>query len=116
MNYMNHMNPQMQECIQNCFNCHKTCLSMAANHCLEMGGKHVEPAHFRLMLDCAEICQMSANFMLRGSVHHAHVCAECTDICDDCARSCERVGDLEDCVQACRRCAESCRAMSAMAM
>lgn len=110
---MHHMNAEMQQCIENCLNCHKTCLQMASNHCLEMGGKHVEPAHFRLMLDCAQICQVSADFMLRSSAHHSHVCAECADICEDCAKSCEQVGDMGECVAACRKCAESCRAMAA---
>jgi len=86
---------------------------MAATHCLEVGGAHVEAKHFRLMLDCAEICQTSANFMLRGSAHHTHVCAECADICEDCARSCEQVGGMDECVEACRKCAASCRAMAA---
>jgi hypothetical protein len=107
------MNEHMQQCIGECLSCHRICLHMAMTHCLEMGGKHTEPAHFRLMLDCAEICQTAANFMLRGSAHHAHVCAECADICEDCAHSCENVGDMDDCVEACRRCAESCRQMAA---
>lgn len=110
---MHQMTPEMQQCIQNCQDCHKVCLQMAMNHCLETGGKHVEPGHLRLMMDCAEICQTSANFMLRGSQHHAHVCAECADICEDCAKSCEQVGDMYECVEACRRCVESCRQMAA---
>ncbi len=31
--------------------CHKTCLGMALTHCLNEGGDHVRPQHFRLMLD-----------------------------------------------------------------
>ncbi len=70
------MKPEMQQCIQNCLDCHATCLKMAMNHCLETGGKHTEPAHFRLMMDCVEICQTSANFMLRGSdASRAHCAA-----------------------------------------
>lgn len=106
------MQHTMQECITNCQTCHATCLSMASTHCLEVGGKHVAPDHFRLMLDCAQICAVSADFMLRGSTHHAHVCAECADICEDCAKSCEAVGDMDECVQACRTCAQSCRQMA----
>ena len=105
----------MQQCIENCQRCHATCLSMLSQHCLEVGGQHVEPAHFRLMLDCAQICQTSADFMLRGSEHHAHVCRECAEICAKCADSCEAVGDMEECVKACRTCAESCGKMAQMA-
>jgi hypothetical protein len=109
---MQHTNTEMQNCIHDCTHCAQTCLSMASMPCLEVGGAHVESRHFRLMLDCAEICQTAANFMLRGSSHHTHVCAECADICEDCAQSCEQVGDMDDCVQACRQCAESCRKMA----
>ena len=75
------------------------------------GGKHVEPTHFKLMLDCAQICITSADFMARQSAHHTHICAECAEICNACADSCEQVGDMDTCVQACRKCAQTCGAM-----
>lgn len=90
----------------------QTCLGTAMAHCLETRGKHTEPAHFRLMMACAEICRTSAHFMLLNSPHHKHVCKECAEICTECAKDCERVGGMEDCVRACRQCAESCRAMA----
>ena len=31
------------------------------NHCLKTGGKHVEPDHFRLMLNCAEMPELSGS-------------------------------------------------------
>lgn len=83
------ISPEMQQCIEECQNCHSVCLQMAANHCLEMGGKHVEPVHFRTMLDCAEICETSANFMLRSSQLHARTCAACAEVCEACAKSCQ---------------------------
>jgi hypothetical protein len=106
------MNQQMKECTENCLQCYQTCLHEAMNHCLEAGGKHVEPAHFRLMINCAEICRTSADFMLSSSDLHARICAACAEVCDACALSCEQVGDMDECVQACRRCAESCHGMS----
>ncbi len=110
---MHHISPEMQSCIDECLRCHSVCLSTAMNHCLEAGGQHVEPKHFRLMIACAEICQTSANFMLIGTEHHRHVCRECAEICEECARSCEQMGDMQECVDSCRRCAESCRKMAA---
>jgi hypothetical protein len=110
---MHQLSKEMQGCIAECLACYQTCLGMAMTHCLEKGGKHVEPAHFRLMMACAEICRTSAHFMLLNSPHHKHVCAECAEICDQCAKDCERVGDMDDCVSACRSCAESCKNMSA---
>ena len=109
------MNPAMQECIKVCEDCHRTCLEMAMMHCLQMGGKHVEPEHFRLMINCAEICQTSANFMASGSKFHQRTCAVCADVCEACAKSCEEVGDMDACVSACRRCAASCKDMATAA-
>jgi hypothetical protein len=105
--------PKMQECIDHCLRCYQTCLFMAMNHCLELGGKHVEKQHFTLMMACAEMCRTAAHFMLLGTEHHKRTCGECAEICAACADDCERVGDMEACVAACRTCAESCRAMAA---
>ena len=111
---MNHqLSPDMRECVEECLRCYSVCLSMAMNHCLEAGGEHVAPQHFRLMMACAEICRTAAHFMLIGSEHHKHTCAECAEICEQCAVDCERLGDMQECVEACRRCAESCRRMAA---
>ncbi|SCZ08544.1 four-helix bundle copper-binding protein [Microvirga guangxiensis] len=110
---MHQMSKEMQACIDECLRCYRTCLGMAMTHCLEQGGKHVEPGHFRLMMACAEICRTSAHFMLIGTPHHKHTCRECAEICEECARSCEQVGDMQECVDQCRRCAESCRRMAA---
>ena len=107
------MNSDMRACIEQCLRCYSTCLEMAMTHCLETGGKHVEPEHFRLMLACAEICRTSAHFMLLNSPHHKHTCRECAEICTECAADCERLGDMQDCVEASRRCADSCRSMAA---
>ena len=110
---MHQLGAEMRACIDECLSCYKTCLGTAMTHCLESGGKHVEPRHFRLMMACAEICRTAAHFMLVNTPHHKHTCAECAEICDECARDCERIGDMQECVDACRRCAESCRKMAA---
>ncbi|WP_280720928.1 four-helix bundle copper-binding protein [Janthinobacterium sp. CG_23.4] len=104
---------EMQSCIDACAQCHQICLKMAMTHCLKMGGKHVEPDHFRLMVNCAEICQTSANFQLSGSAFSARLCAVCADICQACADSCRELDGMEECVQACDACASSCRSMAA---
>ena len=110
---MHHHDPRMKECIDNCNNCRDECEHTLFQHCMEMGGKHTEQNHVKLMADCIEICQTAANFMLRGSDQHAAVCAACADICESCAESCEEIGgeDMERCAEVCRQCAESCREM-----
>jgi hypothetical protein len=106
---------RMEQCIQNCVDCHRTCLETVM-HCLELGGAHAEIKHIRLLLDCADICQTSANFMIRNSEVYRRICGVCSDICDRCAADCERMGvdnaQLKGCAEVCRRCAESCRQMA----
>lgn len=103
----------LARCIEACTECHAICEHMIHQHCLQRGGRHVAPAHLTLMADCAEICRVSAGFMLRGSPRHLLTCQACAEICEACAKDCEEVGDMHDCVQACRRCAEECQAMVA---
>lgn len=110
------MTQDMESCIAECKNCHDVCLETVA-HCLEMGGDYAEVNHIRLLLDCAEICQTSANFMVRGSDLHGYTCATCAEVCERCARECDRFDDdfMKQCAEACRSCAESCRKMAKMA-
>ena len=110
-----HLSDDMLACIEVCTDCHKACLQTVP-HCLQMGGAHAEANHVRLLLDCAEICQTSANFMLRGSDLHAATCAACAAVCERCADDCEQLSAddprMGACAEMCRRCAESCRRMS----
>jgi hypothetical protein len=67
------------------------------------------------MMDCADICHTSANFMIRGSDLHGHVCAACAEVCQRCADDCARMADdlrMKACADTCRHCAESCRQMA----
>lgn len=109
---MDQLDDDVRDCIEQCLDCHAVCLNTAMGHCLERGGAHVQPAHFRLMMACADICATAARFMLMNSPHHPHLCRECAEICTECAESCEDVGGMEECVRACRACAESCRAVA----
>ena len=108
-------NQEMENCIENCQNCHEVCLE-TISHCLEMGGEHAKPNHIKLLQDCVQICQTSADFMIRGSEYHAQICGACADVCEACADECESMADGNDfmqrCADACRKCAESCRQMA----
>jgi hypothetical protein len=104
---------EMEHCIDNCTNCHRICLETAARHF--RGEGEMAETHVRLLLDCAEICATSADFMIRGSDMHAHVCQACSAICDRCADECDRMGadpHMAACAEICRRCAETCREMA----
>lgn len=102
----------MKDAIEACLACHAMCVRTAMVYCLERGGRHVEPGHFRSMLNCAELCQTSANFMLSDSPLHGQVCAVCAEACEACAQSCEALGDMRECAEECRNCAKSCRSMA----
>jgi len=104
---------EVETCIDACLACQKTCLGMAMTHCLETGGKHTEPPHFRLMMDCAVLCGTAAAFMLHKSQFHRELCKLCATVCTACAADCERIGGMDECVAACRRCADACRMMAA---
>lgn len=108
----NRFQSPMQEAIQACLDCHSMCLRVATTFCLEQGGSHAEPKHIRLMLNCAELCQTSANFMLSDSPLHGRVCLICAEACEACAKSCQQIGGMTECVEECQSCAKSCRSMT----
>lgn len=110
---MKAMTPELDDCIRACLDCYRSCAQTFAGHCLEQGGRHVEPTHARLMLGCAEACRTAAALMLQQSPQHAAQCGVCAALCRDCARSCRDLGDMDDCVRACEACADSCERMAA---
>ena len=86
-----HSPQEMERCIDNCTNCHRICLETAARYF--RGEFAIADSHVRLLLDCAEICATSADFMIRGSDLHPHTCQACAIICDRCADECDRLGE-----------------------
>ncbi|HEU4629876.1 MAG TPA: four-helix bundle copper-binding protein [Gemmatimonadaceae bacterium] len=105
----------LQACIEECLNCHVACTT-TAQYCLAQGGEHADADHVGLLLDCADICQTSANFMLRGSPYHPIICLACAELCRACEESCRSV-DPEDaqmrlCAESCASCAEHCERMA----
>jgi hypothetical protein len=111
-----HISEAMRECIRNCSDCHDVCME-TLSHCLARGGEHAGADHIRTLLDCAQMCDTSRDFMLRGSPLHPAVCGVCADACQRCAESCEALGAddevMQNCAEVCRRCAETCLAMAA---
>jgi hypothetical protein len=111
------MNPSTEEqrCIVDCQECHEVCLRTVSHFLQKGGAAPTEGSHVRLLLDCAEICQTSANFMIRGSSLHQLTCRVCAEICERCAEGCGQVDDgerLYRCAEVCRRCARSCAQMA----
>ncbi len=108
------MTQAMRECIEECTRCHNICTE-TAQHCLSLGGEHVSPEHIKTLLDCAQICQTSADFLSRESEFHISTCAVCAEICRACERECRKMGKdplMKKCADACASCAESCERMA----
>lgn len=111
------ISPAMTKCIQSCNDCYEICTQMIT-HCLDKGGKHADPKHIQLLFDCAQICNLSSNFMIRNSGSHSIICDACAEICEACAVSCETLAssdsDMKKIVDACRQCTASCSEMAKM--
>lgn len=112
----NNKSKAIKECIDLCSNTYKLCVS-AVTYCIKKGGKYADPKHIQLLQDCARICGISANFMIRGSEYHSLTCAACAKISSVCADSCENFkkdDTMKACAKACRKSAESCEVMCVM--
>lgn len=87
-------------------NCLRSCIA-AAWDAAPTAGPAQESV---LLLDCVEVCQLTANALRRDSPEAPRIAALCATICRACA---ERYVDcpsdvLRNCADACRRCALSC--------
>ena len=67
---------------------------------------------------CDSVCLTSAKLMSMDSEIAKQFCNLCADICDTCAKECERhigMDHCQECAQTCRKCADECRRMSVTA-
>jgi hypothetical protein len=105
---------ETRRCIQACADCHQYCIETTV-YCRQRGAAYADAAHLRLLLDCAELCHTTADFMLRGSELSIEICTLCSDVTERCAFSCERFDDdrqLRACAEACRRTVLLCRELA----
>jgi hypothetical protein len=110
-----HTRELMQECIRLCTECHNVCTQTIA-YSLQQGGAYVALDVVRILQDCAQLCAVSADYMLRDSPFSPRVCGDCAIVCDACAETCDQFGDdpqMKLCADTCRQCAECCRKMAA---
>ena len=102
----------LRDCVLVCVRTHAMCLE-TARYCTEQTTTHIAPQ------DCAEMCQVTANSLLRRSPRHGVVCSACAELCETCARDCDAIaGDeqMRRCAEFCRDCAENCRGMAKLAI
>lgn len=69
----------------------------------------------KLTIDCAEMCQLAASFLARGSEHAENILAECAELCESCAKECElhkSHAHCKVCAEICNKCAEACQQLA----
>jgi hypothetical protein len=94
-------------------NCAAEC-SQCAMACLDEEDVNMMRRCIRIDIDCADTCRLTASLLSRESEHGEHLLKECVEICNACAKECEKHTGMEHCrkcAEACRHCAEECGAM-----
>lgn len=102
-----------REFLDSCAACADACEACAYTCC----GPSQEPGAEQAMrscLDCATLARTLQVLLARGSRHAAALGQLCAQVCEDCARLCDEVGDgaCAECARICRECAQRCRALA----
>lgn len=108
------VSPEIRQAISDCLACYSTCTE-TLGYCVERGGALVAPELLRRLRDCAELCWMSADFMLRGSELAERLCALAAEAAARCAEACAAIPEdaqLHTCMDVCLRCATACKAVA----
>jgi hypothetical protein len=105
----------MKSCVDACLACHDACMEITAK--LRMQGPGDE-GQIGALLDCAELCRLTASLVGRDSPLHAMAAALCAESCRRAARDCERINDaaVRRVADICRRTADRCRRIAAGAL
>lgn len=128
-------NTKWQSCIDACMRCAEACEFCATSDVKQQGQTLVQVAEeaasagaatsfdviqqivkrmtscVQVNRECAAVCWTSASLMSIDSLFAKQFCNLCADVCDACAKECERhdVDHSKRCAQACRNSAEECR-------
>lgn len=100
-----------QSCIDACVACAEAC-----DHCAEACEREDPKMMARcisLNRDCAAMCRLAADFMVRNSEFVDLICQDCAEICEVCSDECATHDQehCQDCAEACLKCAEECLKM-----
>lgn len=94
----------------------RRCLACAGSAWLGLAAllDRVAPIPDRLIviIDCAEICEVTARSLMRGSTEMRPICALTSAICGRAAEAAELERELSDFVTAARQCERSCRSIA----
>jgi hypothetical protein len=103
----------LQGCIDACVKCAQAC-NKCFKSCLEKDNINEMKLALSILVDCAEICYVTAVSMSQNNNFSSELSDACAELCDKCATICEVYEDLscQDSVKACRNCAAECRKVS----
>lgn len=95
-------------CAQACYECFKLCLNEQ-----DIASRKV---CISLLIECAQMCQMSATHMAMDGQFAKEHCTMCASVCERCAQECGKFTDphCSECTEVCTKCAAECKAMAAM--
>jgi hypothetical protein len=103
----------LQPCINACIICAKAC-NKCFKECLEKDNINELKEALSILVDCAEICYVTAVYMSRDGTFSEELSSSCAELCEKCASICERYEYLscQDTVAACKQCAEACKELA----
>lgn len=106
---MNVDKTSLQNCIDACLRCAQIC-NKCFKQCLDDSDINEKKEALALLVDCAEICYVTAVYMTRDDSFSPELTKSCADLCEKCASACEAYEDLhcKASVEACRQCAAEC--------
>jgi triphosphoribosyl-dephospho-CoA synthetase len=103
----------LQPCINACIICAKAC-NKCFKECLEKDNINELKEALSILVDCAEICYVTAVYMSKDDTFSEELSSSCAELCEKCASICERYEYLscQDTVAACKQCAEACKELA----
>jgi hypothetical protein len=94
------------ECARRCFDCAGACWQSVAQL---LDNEEPLPDRLLVIIDCAELCEIAAHSLMRGSPEAPRLAVLTGELCALTARVAEGEPALAGCVEAALRCARSCK-------
>ena len=100
---------QTQHLIEELYSCEARC-KQSNEDCLLDSENETLKRCMILTQECADICRITANSFEMGSENAERFLILCSDICEECARECEKhsYNHCQECAHVCFKCAEMC--------
>ncbi|HYE10768.1 MAG TPA: four-helix bundle copper-binding protein, partial [Patescibacteria group bacterium] len=83
----------LQNCIDTCIKCAQAC-NKCFKACLEKDHINEMKEALSLLVDCAEMCYVTAAYMSKDNIFSEELSSSCAELCEKCASICEVYEDL----------------------